>query len=87
MTKDGGTTEEEGRRKPVPCAECLRLMAAYGKAVRLYKEAVATGTGAVKADAIRAAELTHKLRQACLEENQRFLEHWKSNHASLSVPS
>jgi hypothetical protein len=63
----------------------MNLMAAYGRAVKLYKESVAISYAAVKQDALLAYELTNSLRQRCVEENQRFLEHWKSDHAPPDV--
>jgi len=58
----------------------MKLMRAYGEAVRLYKEAVAKTHGAVAQDALLASEMAGTLKQACLDENQRFLEHWRSQH-------
>jgi hypothetical protein len=66
------------------CATCDELLAAYGNAVSLFKDAVEKASGASGADSFLAGIEATRLGRQCKKASNVLMEHWQVEHPGLA---
>ena len=65
------------------CQTCDDLLAAYKSSVRLFRDAVRQGSGAVGDDSRLSGAKAQRLGQQCKDASDAFMAHWRKDHGNL----
>jgi hypothetical protein len=69
------------------CKTCDELLADYKNAVRVFKETVRDGLGALGHDGQVAAIRAARWSEICKQASDHLLAHWRKEHRSLAARS
>jgi hypothetical protein len=70
--------------EPPTCSTCSNLLDAYDSAVRDYSVITRSLSGMLGDDLTMMYERADKLWLACQDAHQRFMDHWRQNHADVT---
>jgi len=66
------------------CETCNALLDDYKRVVKLFKNAVDTGQGALETDSRLTGKRAAHLSEMCKNASDRLMDHWRKEHARFN---